>query len=254
MKYYFIFLFQLIVLSSYGQKNKEAEIDSLESEMMNFFQATLERNYGRKDALDLLVKGLERYHFNYLLDVDKARLKQINEKLYAGGLLHSYFVDGAILNDSCTLFVPDGVSPSEYCQSDAYQQASKNQQEHGGSLSLVADSLQYAYMKAQVEYIILPFKKRLDGFTYWQRELEPAIHPALKAYLKIEDATGGVSSVMIFWEIARNTDHFCSDFKTDRDVRMFLTLYFWKYLCYFANIDFYTGQDKTEEILKGEAD
>lgn len=254
MKYYFIFLFQLIVLSSYGQENKEAEIDSLESEMMNFFQATLERNYGRKDALDLLVKGLERYHFNYLLDVDKARLKQINEKLYAGGLLHSYFVDGAILNDSCTLFVPDGVSPSEYCQSDAYQQASKNQQEHGGSLSLVADSLQYAYMKAQVESIILPFKKRLDGFTYWQRELEPAIHPALKAYLKIEDATGGVSSVMIFWEIARNTDHFCSDFKTDRDVRMFLTLYFWKYLCYFANIDFYTGQDKTEEILKGEAD
>ena len=35
---------------------------------------------------------------------------------------------------------------------------------------------------------------------------------------------------------------------------MFLTLYFWKYLCYFANIDFYTSQDKTEEILKGEAD
>lgn len=136
MKYYFIFLFQLIVLSSYGQKNKEAEIDSLESEMMNFFQATLERNYGRKDALDLLVKGLERYHFNYLLDVDKVRLKQINEKLYAGGLLHSYFVDGAILNDSCTLFVLDGVSPSEYRQSDAYQQASKNQQEHGGSLTL----------------------------------------------------------------------------------------------------------------------
>ena len=111
----------------------------------------------------------------------------VNENIgIAGGLLHSYFVDGAILNDSCTLFVPDGVSPSEYRQSDAYQQASKNQQEHGGSLSLVADSLQYAYMKAQVEYIILPFKKRLDGFTYWQRELEPAIHPALKAYVKAE--------------------------------------------------------------------
>ena len=66
------------------EKNKEAEIDSLESEMMNFFQATLERNYGRKDALDLLVKGLERYHFNYLLDVDKGQLERINEKLYAG--------------------------------------------------------------------------------------------------------------------------------------------------------------------------
>ena len=79
----------------------------------------------------------------------------VNENIgIAGGLLHSYFVDGAILNDSCTLFVPDGVSPSEYRQSDAYQQASKNQQEYGGSLSLVADSLQYAYMKAQVESII----------------------------------------------------------------------------------------------------
>ena len=51
----------------------------------------------------------------------------VNENIgIAGGLLHSYFVDGAILNDSCTLFVPDGVSPSEYRQSDAYQQASKN--------------------------------------------------------------------------------------------------------------------------------
>ena len=236
------------------EKNKEAEIDSLESEMMNFFQATLERNYGRKDALDLLVKGLERYHFNYLLDVDKGQLERINEKLYAGGLLYSYFVDGAILHDSCTLFVPTGVSRSEYRQSDVYKQASESLKEHGGSLNLVTDSLKYAYMKTQVEYIILPFKKRLDGFTYLQRELELAIHPALKAYLKAEDVTGGVSSVMIFWEIARNTDHFCSDFKTDRDVRMFLTLYFWKYLCYFANIDFYTGQDKTEEILKGEAD
>lgn len=50
----------------------------------------------------------------------------VNENIgIAGGLLHSYFVDGAILNDSCTLFVPDGVSPSEYRQSDAYQQASR---------------------------------------------------------------------------------------------------------------------------------
>ena len=152
------------------------------------------------------------------------------------------------------LFVPAGVSPSEYRQSDTYQHASTHQQEQGGSLSLVADSLQYAYMKAQVEYIILPFKKRLDGFTYWQRELEPAIHPALKAYVKAENATGGVSSGMIFWEIARNTDHFCSDFKTDRDVRRFLTLYFWKCVCSFSNIGFHTGQDKTLLILKGEAD
>ena len=61
------------------EKNKEAEIDSLESEMMNFFQATLERNYGRKDALDLLVKGLERYHFNYLLNLTKGNMNGYNK-------------------------------------------------------------------------------------------------------------------------------------------------------------------------------
>ena len=99
MKYCFILLFQLIVFSACGH-NKENEVTSLESEMMSFFQETLEKNYGQKDALDLLVKGLERYHFNYLLDVDKDRLKKINKKLYSGWL-YSYFLDGVDLNDSC---------------------------------------------------------------------------------------------------------------------------------------------------------
>lgn len=253
MKYYFIFFFQLIVLSSYGQKNEEAEIASLETEMINYFQETLEKNYGRKDAVDLFVKGLERYHYNYLLDVDKAKLKRINEKLYAEGVLYSYFVDGVTLNDSCTLFVPAGMSPSEFRRSDTYRQAAKNLQEHGGSLSVTTDSLKHAYMKAQVENIILPLKKRLDGFTYKQGELERATHPALKKIAKVYDDIGEPSSYILFGIIAKNTDNICSDFKTDRDVQMFLTLYFWKYLCYFANIDYYTGLDKTEEILKKES-
>lgn len=250
MKYILFFLFQLIVLSSFCQDRK-AEITSLETDMIKYFQETLEKNYGRKDALDLFVKGLERYHFNYLLEVDKAKLKRINEKLYSGGLLYSYFIDGAVLNDSCMLFVPAGMSPSEYRRSDAYRQAEKKLHEHGGSLSLTTDSLEHAYMRDQVEHIFLPLKKRLDGFTYKQRELEQATHPALKTIVKMEDATGGgVSSSMIFGTIASNTDNICSDFKTDRDVQMYLTLYFWKYLCYYANIDFYTGLDKTAEILK----
>ena len=92
MKYSFIFLFQFIVFSACGQ-NKEAEITLLETEMVSFFQVTLEENYGQKDAIDLLVKGMERYNFNYLLEVDKERLKQINKKLILVGSIPIFWME-----------------------------------------------------------------------------------------------------------------------------------------------------------------
>ncbi|SHF02645.1 hypothetical protein SAMN05444349_11035 [Bacteroides faecichinchillae] len=36
---------------------------------------------------------MNRYNFNYLLEVDKKQLKEINEKLYGDGWLYSYFLD-----------------------------------------------------------------------------------------------------------------------------------------------------------------
>ena len=88
------------------------------------------------------------------------------------------------------------------------------------------------------------------GFTYWQRELLQAVHPALKVIAKVEDETGGIPpSSVLFGMIANNTENICEGFKDDREVQMFLTLYFWKYLCHFANIDFYTGMDKTKLYL-----
>lgn len=250
MKYILFFLFQLIVISSFGQKNREAEIDSLESEMMNFFQETLEDNYGRKDALDLFVKGLKRYHFNYLLEVDKERLMQINKKLYSDWF-YSYFLDGVDLNDSCAVYVPKGVSIADYRQTDEYRKALKNLGlEDSHKVSFITDSARYAYGREQVEYVAFPFKRDINGFTYKQRELDHASHPAMKNIWKLIDMTG-VMPTMILWDvIATNTDNICSDFKTDRDVRMFLTFYFWRYLCYYANLDYYTGLDKTAEILK----
>lgn len=256
MKHNLVILFLLYFLSACVSPKQKGDLDALESEMITFFQKTLENNYGSKDAVCLFVKALERYHFNYLLDVDKAQLKRINEKLYAGGLLYSYFLDGANLNDSCMLFVPTGVTPSEYRRSDVYRQALKKlQTRKQGSLGLIIDSVNHAYSKAQVENITLPLKKREDGFTYWQRELQQAAHPALKAIAKVEDATGGEPpSSVLFGMIAANTENICEGFENDRDVQMFLTLYFWKYLCYFANIDFYTGLDKTTEILRTVSD
>lgn len=232
-------------------KQKE-NIDFVESEMIAFFQETLKNNYDSKDAVCLFVKALERYHFNYLLEVDKERLKRINAKLYTGGILYSYFLDGAILNDSSMLVVPTGISPSEYRRSESYREALKMLQANDScSIGLIVDSAKYMYNKAQVENILLPLKKREDGFTYWQRELKQAVHPALKAIAKVEDETGGTPpSSVLFGMIAANTENICEGFKDNREVQMFLTLYFWKYLCHFANIDFYTGVDKTSEVIK----
>lgn len=49
--------------------------------------------------------------------------------------------------------------------------------------------------------------------------------------------------------IAADTENICEGFKDNREVQMFLTLYCWKYLCHSANIDFYTGADKANEIM-----
>lgn len=249
--------FNLMILCLYSLSactsfKPQENIDSLESEMIVFFQETLENNYGSKDAVCLFVKALEHYHFNYLLEVDKSRLKRINEKLYAGGILYSYFLDEASLNDSNMLFVPVGISPSEYRRTEAYKQASKSLQiKNSGPVGLIIDSAKYMYNKSQVGNIPLPLKRREDGFTYWQRELQQAVHPALKAIAKVEDETGGTPpSSVLFGMIAANTENICESFKDDREVQMFLTLYFWKYLCHFANIDFYTGTDKTSEVMK----
>ena len=252
MKYSLAILSLLYFFSACASLKQKENIDSVESEMIIFLQETLKTNYGNKNALCLFVQALELYNFNYLLDVEKDRLKRINEKLYTGGILYSYFLDEAILNDSCMLFVPAGVSPSEYRRSDVCRQAlRKLQVKDSCSVVFIVDSAKYVYSKAQVENILLPLKKREDGFTYWQRELQQAVHPALKAIAKVEDETGGnPPSSVLFGMIANNTENICEGFKDDREVQMFLTLYFWKYLCHFANIDFYTGMDKTSEVIK----
>lgn len=254
MKYSLVTLSLIYFLSACASLKQKEYIDSVESEMISFFKETLKTNYGNKDAVCLFVEALEHYCFNYLLEVDKDRLKRINEKLYAGGILYSYFLDGVNLNDSCMLFVPAGISPSEYRRSGAYRQALKKLQvKDSCSVGLIIDSVKYMYNKYQVENIPLPLKKREDGITYWQRELFKAVHPALKAIAKVEDQTGGdPPSSVLFGMIANNTENICEGFKDDREVQMFLTLYFWKYLCHSANIDFYTGVDKTSEILKCE--
>lgn len=193
--------------------SKEQELIVLESEMIDFFQSTLEKNYGDQYAVGLFVKCMEKYHFNYLLEVDKERLKEINRKLYGDDWLYSYFLDKQILN---------------------------------------ANDLgrQQAYNRAQVELIPLALNlSPKNSFSYYQKELKSASHPAMKEMVKIIDATSVPIPSLIWGQLNIDNHRICSDFKSDRDIQMFLTLFCWNYLCYFANIDFYTGEDKTEVVM-----
>lgn len=255
MKLNLINLCLFVLLSSSNidsSKDRKQEIDSLETEMINFFQETLEKNYGKKDAVDLLVKGLNKYHFNYLLEVDKSRLQKINEKLYSAGWLFSYFVDGKSLNDSCSLFVPNGMTIEQYRRSAKYQQDMKRRKLKESSVRFITDSARVINAKYKVENTCLPLKKNTDGFSYYQRELTYASHPALKKVLAMEDATSSALSFLLWELLSSNRENICTDFGTDRDIQMCLTLYFWNYLCHFANINFYTGNDRTTELLEEE--
>ena len=194
--------------------NEEQELMALESEMIDFFQSTLEKNYGDRYAVGLFVKGMEKYHFNYVLEVDKERLKEINRKLYGDDWLYSYFLDKRALDVS-------------------------------------GSNRQQMYNSAQVE--LTPLALNLfpkDGFSYYQKELKSASHPAMKEMVKIIDATGVPIPSLIWGQLNSDNNRICSDFKSDRDIQMFLTLFCWKYLCHSANIDFRTGEDRTEVVMK----
>lgn len=60
------------------------DVSAIETEMINFFRSTLQRNYGSSDgkAVKLMMDALLHYKFHYIIDVDKEALKVINGKLY----------------------------------------------------------------------------------------------------------------------------------------------------------------------------
>ena len=79
MKIKYLAIITIIFLTACTQQNTKQNIKSLESDMIYFFQKTLEQNYGNKDAIDLFIKGMNHYHFNYILNIDKKRLEEINK-------------------------------------------------------------------------------------------------------------------------------------------------------------------------------
>lgn len=206
-----VFLIVFVLLSvSCRQQSCASNVKTLENEMIAFFQETLEDNYGRRDALAPMMEGLKYYNFHYIMKVDKKKLQEINRKLYPN-LLSSYFLN----------------------------------------LDVCIDSLHTNWGKYDPYAIIGSFRLKIDscGNTFYQKELVSSTHPFIKTICDFQERAGAVVFPVIWGQLAINQNNCRDDFKDNRDVQMFLTLFFWRYLCYCANIDFQTGQDKTKFIM-----
>ena len=206
----FLFLLGIILFVCQTKAYTINDVSAIETEMINFFRSTLQRNYGSSDgkAVKLMMDALLHYKFHYIIDVDKEALKAINDKLYPD-MFGSYFVET---------------------------------KEHP------IDSLHTNWKRYDPYHIICgyEFKKQLNGETYYQKELSQATSPLFKEICNAYEATGSLPFTVVLGKFRAN-NHQCLDaFETDRDVQMLFAFFFWRYLCYCVNIDFMTGKDKTK--------
>lgn len=215
MKNVTILFLALIIFSCDKTKSKDYQIDVAKAEMNVFFQATLMDNYGRKDdvAIKWLLKGLTKYQYNYILNVDRKRIKKLNNRF--SNVLRTYIYD----YDKMAV---KRVMPKSWTQPKLFNP--------------------YAPMS------ITEFKSGVSSHTYWQDEVQGSVNPFFKEITKSHEAIGGYAFSSIASIISYNINENIISI-SDKETLTFITLCFWEYMCYCANIDFYTGKDKTEELV-----
>lgn len=211
MRKIYLLLLVLIGLHSYSHAQS---IPKLKEKMMDFFCQTLKQNYGKADgeAVATMVEGLRNYKLHYIIDIDRRKCKKINDELFASALT-SYFFNRDTSSVE-TIF-------RDWENYDPYQ-------------PFIAE-----------RYLMKP-----DNETYYQNELQASEHPYLKKVYHEYEFAGGELIPVYLGHMASNHLGCMDDFENNEDIRMFTTLVFWRYLCYCANIDFQTGEDKTEVIMK----
>lgn len=184
---------------------------NLSQDMKTFFCQTLERNYGKANgkAITSLIEGLRHYKSHYIIDVDKKAFRKINDELFEYALTNYFFDRDRIIIEGKT----------DWENYDPYQ-------------ALICER----------------YLKKEDKNTYYQRELQTSNHPYLKEVCRLYECAGSESIPVYLGQMMTNHLGCMDDFEQDEDIQMFVTLIFWRYLCYCANIDFRTGQDKIEAI------
>ena len=188
-------------------------LPQLKQIMVNFFCEVLTQNYGMADghSIETMMNALQHYEGQYVVDLNKVKLRAINDALFKSPLT-DYFYERSQQNFDSTLI--------------------------GGKGS-------FSSLFTSEKYLIKENKE-----TYYQKELQVSVHPFLKYICKSYELDGN-EPISFFWDKIKADYYGCLyDFEVNEDIKMFLTLYFWPYLCYCANIDFRTGEDKTDFILR----
>lgn len=202
------------------QTNTE-KIHQLESEMISFFQETLEKNYACKngDAIQLLMEGLIKYDFHYIIDVDRSKIKEILNKNKE--IFHEYFFDYPAMEKK-------RIKPERWMTDrpfDPYKPF------------------------GTTEFII---GQNASSINYLRSELSKSQHPLLKDVVKLHRDVGEFTFMVIWGKLKSNQYNALDSFKDNKEVQLFITIFFWEYLCYCANIDFVHTADKTSLIKANE--
>lgn len=208
-----IFLFILGMILFVCQTNASTidDVSIIETEMINFFRSTLQRDYGCSDgkALKLMMDALLHYKNHYIIDAEKEVFKEINKKLHSE-LFGSYLVETQRKRTIDSLH-------TNWERFDPYQIFN--------------------------DYVL---KRSLNGETYLQKELMKSMSPLLKDMCKAYVYTGSLHITIAYGKLGSNQYGCLDAFERDRDVQFLITWIFWQYLCYCANVDFMTGEDKTK--------
>lgn len=207
-------LFALCTLSALGVRAELTDTATIDNDcrrMVQFFKATLYENYGDSLAFDTFINAYRAYDDNYILQVDRDKLKvlfaEIYERTWRDYLLGGY-------DESQSRYKQNPKWDVRWVQySPGLRAQSINPHTEGSYLHRVIARSERSYFKMVYEHA-----QKAWGFSSYH--------------------------VNDFWI---NHDWLAEAFRDgDEEAQLWLTFMFWPYLCHCSNIDVYCGRPKEE--------
>ena len=223
MKHRLILLI-LCTLTAFGARSQQIDTTIVDSDclrMVQFFKATLYENYGDSLAFDTFANAYHAYDENYILQVDRDKLKALFTEIYERTWCN-YFLGGYDERKSRI----HSMNPQWDLRWVHYSPGLRG-------MSVYPDTpnsyLQRVIAKSKEPYFVRVYEHTIRTHTF---------------------ASYHVNN---FWI---DHDWLDSSFRhNDKEVQLWLTFRFWPYLCHCANIDVYYGKPKEEVpdtfILRG---
>jgi len=219
MKRKFIILFIACILFSNfcNAETNEMQNDKLARKMERFFVQTLIDNYGyNKDEIlyRIFFENFYRNDGEYFLSVNRKKIANLNEELFQDSAYYYFYVETYYVSS------PDSIS---FLQ---------NKLEENGHTN-VAVSLRLDKYRGTVADSKYNIRLNENGFLKYNIFNESTNSEILKNIQQLWEAKGKEQNMFEFIELALAKP----DELTNPEVKAFLTLVFWKYMCYCTNYD-----------------